>query len=58
MMIDFSVRLEFKPQDLWIGVFWKTTQKCHGSYVDLWVCILPMVPVHFSWIWIETGGKR
>lgn len=33
-----KVRLEFKPQDMWIGVFWRRTetrQVCHcGDYMD------------------------
>jgi hypothetical protein len=39
-------RLEWKPQDLWLGVFWKN--KAPRS-LDVWVCVLPMVPVHFGW---------
>lgn len=55
-----SVRLEWKPQDLWIGAFWKvsgltrsyvagTTEYREYQRVDLWVCLLPMVPIHLSW---------
>jgi hypothetical protein len=38
-------QFEFKPQDLWVGAFWKTSGNC----VDLWVCVLPCVPLHISW---------
>ena len=45
-----SVRLEWKPQDCWVGVFWKHS----GNYraggtgaVDVWICLLPMVPLHY-----------
>ena len=42
------IRFEFKPQDLWIGAFWRKTEA--GSYwgwhLDLWICFLPMVPLH------------
>jgi hypothetical protein len=41
----WNAQLEFKPQDIWVGAFWKTTGHC----VDLWVCILPCVPLHVSW---------
>lgn len=37
------VRVEFKPEDCWIGAFWDT--KKDGFH--LWVCLLPMVPLHF-----------
>lgn len=43
-----EVFLEFKPQDLWIGVFWKRTTKWR---VDLWLCLIPMVPLHIAWWW-------
>lgn len=41
------VRLEWKPQDCWIGAFWKRN---HPWSLDVWVCVLPMVPLHFGWI--------
>ena len=37
--------LEFKPQDAWIGAFWRRDGNC----IDLWVCLLPMLPLHFSY---------
>jgi hypothetical protein len=38
-------RLEFKPQDMWVGVFWKK----NGPLLDVWICLLPMVPIHIRW---------
>ena len=43
----WNCQLEWKPQDLWIGAFWKQQGHC----VDLWLCILPCVPLHISWWW-------
>lgn len=54
------VRLEFKPQDLWVGAFWKvggeTRHYVAGTpeyrvrrQVDLWVCLLPCLPIHATW---------
>jgi hypothetical protein len=40
------VRLEWKPQDCWFGVFWKRRDPYE---FDLWVCLLPMVPLHVGW---------
>lgn len=44
---------QWKPQDCWIGVFWKThhvkTDQGDKPFVtDLWVCLLPMVPIYFQ----------
>ena len=46
-------RIEFKPQDLWIGVYWKKTycQTDDGKKLfstDVWICIIPMFPLHLS----------
>lgn len=48
-----KIKLEFKPQDLWIGIFWKCRVEvdlCDWSYWDFWVCIIPMFPIHISFI--------
>lgn len=45
--VGWNAQIEWKPQDLWIGAFWR---QC-GNCVDLWICILPCVPVHVSWWW-------
>ena len=45
-----SVRLEFKPQDLWIGAFWQDRCGTDGRcFKHLWVCLIPMVPLHVQW---------
>ncbi len=62
-----TVRLEFKPQDCWLGVFWKKTVEGRPYYSpcetwwhrwDVWICLLPMLPIHLCWrrrkIW-QTG---
>lgn len=60
-------RLEFKPEDCWIGVFWKvggpvrsyvsgTTEYRVHRRIDLWVCLLPMLPIHLWWFSPTTEG--
>lgn len=41
-------RFEFKPQDCWIGVFWKKTRGDYVHRLDIWVCLLPMLPFHLT----------
>lgn len=48
------IRLEWKPQDCWVGVFWKRSGKFRGRfdenpYLDVWVCMVPMLPIHYGW---------
>lgn len=54
------IRPEFKPQSLWVGLFWKvsgetrhyvagTTEFRVRKQVDMWICIIPMLPIHFTW---------
>lgn len=35
---------EFKKEDLWVGLFWKTTGNC----ADIWICFVPCFPLHIS----------
>lgn len=57
--MHLGVRLEFKLADMWVGVFWKRTteesvevvdgesQIMSRPRVDVWVCLLPCLPLHF-----------
>lgn len=62
-----KVRWEFKPQDMWVGVFWKRETKwdCDDNgnqFIDtvethLWITLIPMCPLHMSWVcWTVTDG--
>lgn len=46
---DLRLRLEFKPADLWIGAFLKREPLLGATFWDLWICVLPMLPIHFAW---------
>ncbi len=39
-----SIRLEFKLQDCWIGLYWKRDQ----DRLHVWLCVLPCVPLHIE----------
>ena len=39
------VRVEWKPQDCWLGVYWGL----RGPRWHMWICVVPMVPIHLSW---------
>lgn len=41
---SWSVALEFKPQDLWIGLFWRNER----GRLDIWICLLPCWPIHIT----------
>jgi hypothetical protein len=40
---NWGIRLEFKIQDLWIGLFWKNGKED----IDIWLCIIPCFPIHY-----------
>jgi len=46
-----KARVEFKLQDFWVGVFWKTSPMPPRGWskVDLWICFVPCLPIHFEW---------
>ena len=41
-----TLRIEWKPQDCWVGVFWRRRPGSIGPF-DVWVCIVPMLPIHY-----------
>jgi hypothetical protein len=44
-----GVRLEFKLQDFWIGVGWRQCADSPYRRTDVWICLLPCVPIHLWW---------
>lgn len=49
-----TVRWEFKREDCWVGVFWKVMPRFDGTvpnghWTDIWICFLPMLPLHIDW---------
>lgn len=63
----WRIKLEFKIQDFWVGVFWKSTwnigyESCSGPQervtFDIWLCLVPCVPIHFAWRHIHKERRR
>lgn len=62
-----NIKLEFKKEDLWVGVFWKKTP-CFLNFkrdnplflnketvaTNIWICLLPCLPIHIT-IWNKTN---
>lgn len=57
------MRLEFKPQDLWVGAYWehRPGRQITPSIPDwrwrdlhIWLCLLPMLPLHL----VFEGGTE
>ncbi len=42
--IGWFIRLEWVPQDFWIGLYWKNTE-CR---IDIWICLIPCFPIHYA----------
>lgn len=37
--------MEFKLEDFWVGAYWKLGE----LNSDLWICIVPCLPLHVMW---------
>jgi hypothetical protein len=50
-MKDFNIHIEFKLEDMWVGVYWKSKYKASNltRHIDIWVCLLPCLPIHISY---------
>ena len=42
-----KIKLEYKWQDMWIGLFYK--REVPIPIKHLWICIIPMLPLHIVW---------
>jgi len=46
---NFTVSLEFVPQDLWVGIFWRQRPNfpmLRWARLDIWFCVVPTLPIH------------
>lgn len=58
-------QIEFSPQDFWIGLRLKKTPLYRTIWfgklkvkVDLWICIIPMFPIHIMLGTYERADKQ
>lgn len=49
-MNDIVWRFEWKPEDMWIGLFWKKSTFLDLAVWHLWICFVPCFPLHISWV--------
>ena len=47
-------KIEFKKQDCWVGFYWEkrrrtTTIQNDELVYHLWICLIPMLPLHITW---------
>lgn len=54
------MRMEFKIEDLWIGVFWRTaySDAAKRYLTHIWICLVPCVPIHISYVAKLRSAKR
>lgn len=48
-----KARFEFEPRDMWVGVYWdarRITGVYDWTHWDVYICIIPMVPLHIWWV--------
>jgi hypothetical protein len=56
--MPWRVAIEFKPEDLWVGVFWRhhpTDERYHYPW-NIWICALPMLPINIT-LWCKECGE-
>lgn len=54
-----TVRLEWRPRNLWIGASWDVREEQAGYYriLELWVGV-PLIALHFSRRYLNKTGRR
>lgn len=51
--VGWRACFEWKLEDFWIGVFWKNQE----DVLDVWVCLLPCVPLHVRLVFANPLPK-
>lgn len=46
--LSMSIHILFEPHDLWIGVYWRTFMEGGDKMLQLYVCILPTLPIQIT----------
>ena len=44
----WTVRIEFKLRDLWVGAYWDTIDTMMATSFDLWICLVPCFSLHVN----------
>lgn len=44
----FTWDIEFKREDAWIGVYWRTKEHAGFTRQEAWICLLPCLPLHIE----------
>lgn len=53
-----KARIEFEPRDLWIGVYWDRKKIGTLSQLNLYICIVPVFPIHLTYIFGKLPELR
>lgn len=59
--VTLTARFEVKFADMWIGAFWKKGEYDYLPQLqeyDLWVCVVPCLPLHVRWTHREPESDR
>jgi hypothetical protein len=44
-----GVRIEWQAAECWVGVRWAHCADSPWRRTDVWICLLPCVPIHLWW---------
>ena len=45
---DHFLYFEVNKHDLWIGIFWRYERGRWGSTLDVWIGLLPCLPLYYQ----------
>lgn len=48
---SFDVTIYFEPRDLWVGLYWNLTRGSGANELNVYVCLLPCLPIRLRWWW-------
>ena len=54
-----NILIEFKLEDMWIGLFWKKIMRYQGFYqYDIYICLIPCFPICIRYFIVNKDWKK
>ncbi len=57
-ILAFTYRFERKLQDCWIGAYWEKKPGEYANRLDVWICLLPMLPFHLAVMYHDAKRQK
>lgn len=51
-----EIKFKLEPRDIWVGVFWDRHAIGGVRIFDVYICVLPCLPIRLRWVKPAPAG--